>query len=137
MSKEVSLTKLPRYIDDRGKLLFMEGNRHVPFPIRRLFLLYDATPGIQRGDHAHRECEQFLIAFSGRFTAQLDDGRSCRQYVLSDPTDGLHVPPMNWLLLRDIAPGTVCCVLASHVYDPADYIREYEAFLSAVAEKVS
>jgi hypothetical protein len=125
--------ELPCVIDARGRMTIAEGERQVPFPIRRVFFLYDTAPGAERGHHAHRACHQFMIALAGRVVLDLDDGRERQRLVLDDPTHGVHVPPMNWVALSDFVPGTVVAVLASEPYDAADYIRDRDAFLAALA----
>src|SRR5262245_39029928 len=125
MSSTQSLTKLPLIADPRGKLIFAESDRHVPFTIRRFFAIYDTPPGSSRGGHAHRTCHEFVLALSGSFTLDLDDGSRRWRQVLNDPSEGLYVPPMIWLVLRDFTPSTVCGVFASDLFEEADYIRNY------------
>ncbi len=122
------LLELPRVADERGALVFVEGGIHVPFPIRRFFVLYDTAEGAERAHHAHKACHQVLIALSGRFLVEIDDGRRRWRQLLDRPTRGLHVPPMTWIELRDFTPGAVCGVLASEPFEEADYIRDYAQF---------
>lgn len=125
------LVDLPKITDPRGNLTFVEGGRHVPFDVRRVFYLYDVPTGSDRGAHAHRALHQFLICLSGSFDVALDDGRQRRSVHLNRPWLGLHVPPMIWASEVNFDPGSVCLVLASDLYDEADYIRDYDAFLAA------
>lgn len=125
------LLELPKIADPRGNLTFIEGGRHVPFDVRRVFYLYDVPTGSDRGAHAHRALHQFLICLSGSFDVALDDGREKRTVHLNRPWKGLHVPPMIWASEINFDPGSVCLVLASDIYDEADYIRDYDAFLAA------
>jgi WxcM-like, C-terminal len=129
-------TKLPCMADHRGKLVFMEGERHVPFPIARFFLLYHTTPESRRGNHAHRRCEQFVICLAGAFTIELDDGRNRCRHTLSDPTEGFYVPPLTWLTLKEFAANSVCGVFASAPYDEADYIRDRREFLASIERNI-
>ena len=122
---------LPKISDPRGNLTFVESNRHVPFEVRRVFYLYDVPTGSDRGAHAHRNLHQFLVCLSGSFDVALDDGRERRTVHLNRPWKGLHVPPMIWASEVNFDPGSVCLVLASDVYDEADYLRDYDAFLAA------
>lgn len=122
---------LPRVTDPRGNLTFIEGGRHIPFEIRRVYYLYDVPGGAERGGHAHRELEQVIIAMSGSFDVVLDDGTQQRRVHLNRSYHGLYVCPMVWRELDNFSSGSVCLVLASNPYDEADYFRDYEAFLRA------
>ena len=122
--------ELPKITDVRGNLTFIEGERHVPFPIRRVFYLYDVPTGADRGAHSHRQQHQFLICLSGSFDVQLDDGTQTRTVHLNRPWKGLHVPPMIWAAEVNFDAGTVCLVLASDEFSEADYIRDYQEFIS-------
>lgn len=119
----------PRRDDARGSLSFLEGGRHVPFDIKRIFYLHDLTPGSSRGGHAHRRLHQVIVALHGSFKVTLDDGASRDTYLLDRPNRGLHVVPGTWNELTDFSAGAVCLVLASDYYDEADYIRDYDEFL--------
>ena len=121
---------------DLGKISFDEGNLTVienagsfPFDVERVFYLYDIAGGEDRGAHAHRECHQFLIAASGSFEIQLDDGKYKRQVFLNRPSMGLHIPPGIWASEINFSSGAICLVLASHTYNEGDYIREYSDYL--------
>ena len=120
---------LPRVDDPRGKLTFIEENRHVPFAIRRVFYLYDVPTEESRGAHAHRRLQQFLICMSGSFDVAIDDGRTRSRVHLNRPWKGMYLPPMIWAAEVNFDPGTVCLVLASELYDESDYIRDYDEFL--------
>ncbi len=129
--ERVQLVELPKITDPRGNLTFIEGGQHVPFEIRRVFYLYDVPTGTDRGAHAHRALHQFLVCLSGSFDVAVDDGHEQRLVHLNRPWQGLHVPPMIWASEVNFDPGSVCLVMASDVYDEADYIRDYDAFLAA------
>ncbi len=122
---------LPKITDLRGNLTFIESNRHVPFPIERIFYLYDVPTEEGRGAHAHREHHQFLICLSGSFDVEVDDGAGQRLIHLNRPWKGLHVPPMIWAAEKNFDPGTVCVVLSSHLFAEDDYLRDYDAYLAA------
>jgi hypothetical protein len=129
---DCKLINLPKITDPRGNLTFIEGNRHVAFPIQRVFYLYDVPGGADRGGHALKRCHQFLIAMSGSFDVILDDGTQKRRVHLSRSYYGLHIPPMIWREMDNFSSGSVCLVLASECYSEADYFREYSAFEAAL-----
>ncbi len=130
----VALHRLPRAEDLRGQISFGEVGRHIPFPIQRYFLVYGVPGENVRGEHAHRTLHQFLICVHGSVHAVADDGRTREEFLLNDPTVGLHLPPMVWGVQYQYSPHAVLLVLASEVYDPADYIRDYDEFLRLTAE---
>lgn len=121
----------PKISDPRGNLTFMESERHIPFPIKRIFYLYDVPTGESRGAHAHRTLQQVLICLSGSFDVLLDDGTNQRTVHLNRPWRGLYIPPMIWGAEANFDPGSVCLVLASEYFSEADYYREYGAYLAA------
>lgn len=121
--------------DNRGNLTFIEGSRHVPFAIERVFYLYDVPGGQSRAGHALKETEQVLIAVSGSFDVVLDDGESRRTVTLNRPYVGLYLPSLVWRELENFSSGSVCLVLASRVYEEAQYYREYSAFVAALADE--
>jgi hypothetical protein len=119
---------LPRITDPRGNLTFLEGGRHVPFAIERVYYLYDVPGGAERGGHAHLGLHQLIIAMSGSFDVVLDDGARKQRIHLNRSYYGLYVCPMIWRELDNFSSGSVCLVLASNRYDEADYIRDYGEF---------
>ncbi len=123
-----TILPLPRITDPRGNLTFVEGRRHVPFEIQRVYYLYDVPGGESRGGHAHRELEQFIIAASGSFEVVLNDGVAEQTFFLNRSYYGLYVPRMYWRELRNFSSGSVCLVLASLPYDESDYYREFAEF---------
>jgi len=129
---ECTLIDLPHIRDARGSLSFVEGGRHVPFDIRRVYYLYDVTPGVSRGAHAHKKLEQLLIPLGGAFDVVLDDGRAQKTIRLEHSDVGLYICPMIWRELLNFSSGAVCFVLASAPYDEEDYFRNHEEFLAAV-----
>jgi hypothetical protein len=126
---------LPKMTDPRGNLTFLEGGRHVPFPIARIFYIYDVPTAESRGAHAHRELHQFLICLAGSFDVNLDDGTARTTVHLNRPWKGLHIPPGIWASEANFDPGSVCLVLASAPYAEQDYIRDYDAFLAFRRER--
>jgi hypothetical protein len=132
--KDCSIVELPRIADPRGNLTYLEGGRHVPFEIKRLFYLYDVPGGATRAGHALRTCHQFIVAMSGSFDVILDDGTEKKRYHLNRSYYGLYVPPLIWREIDNFSSGSVCAVLASEPYDEGDYYREYDRFLAAIRE---
>ena len=122
---------LPKIIDPRGNLTFVEGNNHVPFAIERVYYLYDVPGGSERGGHAHKALHEFIVAMSGSFDVVLNDGREKKRVHLSRSYYGLYVCPMIWRELDNFSSGAVCMVLASNRYDEADYFRDYAEFMRA------
>jgi hypothetical protein len=129
------LIDLQKINDPRGNLTFIEGNRHIPFEIKRVFYLYDVPSGSNRGAHAHKSLHQFLICLAGSFDVTLDDGVSQDTVHLNRPWKGLHIPPMVWAAEVNFDPGSICLVMASEYFDESDYFRDYDQFLAAVSEK--
>jgi len=129
------LIDLPQIADPRGNLTFIEGGRHVPFEIKRVYYLYDIPGGAERGGHAHKELQQLIIAMSGSFDVVLDDGYATERLHLNRSSYGLYVGTMVWREIDNFSSGSVCMVLASTLYDEADYYRDYDAFLRAAKGK--
>lgn len=129
-----TIVDLPRIQDPRGNLTFVEGSRHIPFDIERVYYLYDVPGGSERGGHAHKALHQFIIAMSGSFDVVLDDGRGTKRVHLCRSYYGLYLCPMIWRQLDNFSSGSVCMVLASSRYDEADYYRDYTEFMRAVRE---
>ncbi len=125
------LIELPVVQNPQGNLTFIEGDRHVPFPIERVYYLYDVPGGATRGGHAHRALEQLIIAITGSFDVIVDDGSARRKVTLNRSRIGLYMPAMIWRELINFSSGAVCVVLASAHYDESDYFRDYEEFRAA------
>ena len=124
--------ELPKITDPRGNLSFIEGEKHIPFDIKRVFYLYDVPGGSDRGSHAHKTLQQFMVAMSGSFDVVLNDGREQKRVTLNRPYYGLYVCPMIWSYLDNFSSGAVCMVLTSAHFDESDYIRDHTRFLAEV-----
>lgn len=121
-------TKIPKILDYRGNLSFVEENNHIPFTIRRVFWIYDVPGGEERGGHAYKETEELIVALSGSFDVMLDDGSKKITVHLNRSYQGLYVPKMVWREMRNFSTNSVAMVIASTNYDERDYIRDYEEF---------
>lgn len=131
----VRLIDLPLIHDPRGDLTFIEGNRHVPFSIARVYYLYNVPVDAERGGHAHRLLEQVIFALSGSFRVTVDDGSQRASYWLRNPRQGLYLGQMIWREMDAFSQGAVCMVLASRPYEESDYFRDYAEFLQAVRQQ--
>jgi hypothetical protein len=132
--EQCKIVELPKISDPRGNLTFIEGSRHVPFDIRRVYYLYDVPGGSERGGHAHKDLSQLIVAMSGSFDVVLDDGSEKRRFHLNRSYFGLYVCPLIWRELDNFSSGSVCMVLASNEYQASDYYRDYDEFV-AVARR--
>lgn len=120
---------LPKISDVRGNLSFVEEENHIPFKIERTFWIYDVPGGEERGGHAYRETEEFIIALSGSFDVVIDDGKgNVQTFHLNRSYYGLYVPQMIWRQMVNFSTNSVALVLASTRYNAEDYIRDYEEF---------
>lgn len=131
---ECGLLTLEKNHEPEGNLTYVYNKVHIPFEVKRVFYSYDIPGGESRGAHAHKECHQLLIAASGSFEVVLDDGVNRRTVLLNRPFYGLHVPPGIWAEEQGFSSGSICLVLASHPYEDADYIRDYDEYLKFVKE---
>jgi dTDP-4-dehydrorhamnose 3,5-epimerase-like enzyme len=131
--QKCKLIDLPKMTDPRGNLTFIEEEKTIPFPIKRVFYIYDVPTGESRGAHAHHKLEQFLICISGSFDVDVDDGYNKKKFHLNRPWQGLYVPPLTWAAETNFDPGSVCVVLVSDYYDEKDYIRNYDEFLKTIS----
>ena len=126
---DCSIIELDKHHQERGNITVVENQYTVPFDVKRVYYLYDIPGGEERGAHAHKKLQQLIIAASGSFDVILNDGNVKRRFTLNRPYQGLYVKPGIWRDLGEFSSGAVCLVLASEVYDEADYIRDYDAYL--------
>lgn len=126
----VTVHRFPRIADIRGSLTVGEFERTVPFAVKRYFMVFDVPSIETRGEHAHRECHQFLICVRGSCSVVADDGVNRQEFILDRPELGVYLPPMVWGIQYKYSPDAVLMVFTSHFYDDADYIRDYSEFLA-------
>jgi UDP-2-acetamido-3-amino-2,3-dideoxy-glucuronate N-acetyltransferase len=132
--RDAHVQRFAEFSDLRGRLTAVEApSPDVPFVPRRWFFVYGVPSREIRGEHAHRVCHQFLVCVSGQVMVAVDDGHNRAEVLLDDPTLGVYIPPLVWGSQFRYDPDSVLLVLASHEYDPDDYIREYDSFLAEVA----
>ena len=130
---EINIINIPKIEDPRGNLSVIE-KEVVPFEIKRVYYLYDVPAGAERGGHAHKKLQQFLVALSGSFDVILNDGKEQKIVTLNKPFEGLLITNGIWRELKNFSSGAVCLVVASDVFEEADYIREFNEFLAISAK---
>ena len=128
----VQLIELPKIIDNRGNLTFIEGGNHIPFKIKRTYLIYDVPGGETRGGHAYIELNEFIVALSGSFDVILNDGNEKRIFSLNRSYYGLYIPKMIWRSLENFSTNALSMILASEIYNEEDYIRNYDDFIKKI-----
>ena len=133
---EVRWIDAHRAVDDRGTLTALE-RPALPFDVRRVFYMHQVPPGGERGAHAHRDTQQCAVAVAGTVTLELADGIDSAVYVLDDPNRALYMPAMTWVRLYEFSAGAVAMVLCDTVYNPANVIRSWNAYLAAVRPATS
>jgi dTDP-4-dehydrorhamnose 3,5-epimerase-like enzyme len=122
------IVELPKILDARGNLTFIEENHHIPFAIKRCYWIYDVPGGEFRGSHAYQTLNEFIVALSGSFEVVLDDGLEKKTFFLNRSYYGLFVPSMIWRSLQNFSTNSLCLILASDQYNAGDYIRDYAEF---------
>lgn len=130
--KGVTFYRLPLVVDMRGSLTFAEIGQYLPFSPERYFLVFDVPSREVRGEHAHRTCHQFLVCIKGSCSVVVDDGYTRTEIELKSPSEGIHIPPMVWATEYKYSPDAMLLVLASDIYKPEDYIRDYDLFLKEI-----
>lgn len=126
---------LPKILDPRGNLTFVEGNNHIPFDIKRVFYLYDVPGGEMRAGHSNIYSEQFIVAMSGSFDVIVDDGFEKQKFSLNRAYYGLYLPTNVWREIDNFSSGAVCLVLTSTTYSAEDYIRDYDQFIEMATKR--
>ncbi len=127
---QCSVIEIDKHHHQKGNISVIENGITIPFDVKRAYYLYDVPGGEARGGHAHKALEQLIVAVSGSFNVNLNDGNVTRTFTLNRPYQGLLVVPGIWRVLDDFSSGSVCLVLASHKYEEADYIRDYQEYLN-------
>jgi hypothetical protein len=122
------VVELSKVHNRSGNITIVEGNNDIPFAVERIYYLYDVPGGAERGGHAHKELQQIIVAASGCFDVVIDDGKNKKVVELNRPYYGLHIVPGIWREIINFSSGAICLVLASHIYDKEDYIRDYNNF---------
>lgn len=128
------IIQLPKFLDARGNLSFVEQEKHIPFVIRRTYWLYDVPGGECRGGHAYKENQEFIVALSGSFDVVLDDGTEKRTFTLNRSYYGLYVPKGLWREMENFSTNSLAMILSSTDYDANDYVRDYDEFLTLKRE---
>lgn len=128
----IHLIDLPSLGDDRGSLVAIEANKHIPFEVKRVYYIFGTQPGVSRGFHAHKNLQQLAVCVSGKCRMLLDDGINKESVWLDSPTKGLLIGNNLWREMHEFSDDCVLLVLASEHYDESDYIRDYSEFCSAV-----
>lgn len=125
---DVKIIQLPKFLDERGNLSFVEELKHIPFKIERTYWIYDVPGGETRGGHAYKENQEFIVALSGSFDVVLDDGAEKKTFHLNRSYYGLYVPNGLWREMENFSTNSLALVLASVPYSEEDYIRDYNEF---------
>lgn len=129
------LITLNKHHHENGNLTVVENCQEIPFDIKRIYYIYDVPGGIERGGHSHYECERVLVAVSGSFNVTITDGVDSITYTLNRSNMGLYIAPGIWLTLNNFSSGSVVLAIASQEYDPDDYVRDFNEFLSLTENK--
>ena len=129
---DCKIIPLPKKLDVRGNLSFIEQNRHIPFKIERTYWIYDVPGGEKRGGHAYKKNQEFIVALSGSFDVILDDGNERKTFSLNRSYSGLYVPQGIWREMNNFSTNSLALVLASTLYQIDDYIYDYEAFKNQI-----
>jgi len=122
------IIELKKINNRAGNISVVENNLSIPFKINRVYYIYDVPGGSDRGGHAHKTLEQYVVAVSGAFDIIIDDGRNKKSIRLDRPYIALHIKKGIWREMRNFTSGSVCMVMASHPYDKEDYIDNYKVF---------
>ena len=124
----IQLIELPKILDERGNLSFFESGNFIPFSIERVYWIYDVPGGEQRGAHAYKTLQEFIVALSGSFDVVLHDGKSQKKFTLNRSYYGLYVPPGVWRHLENFSTNSLALIAADKPYDEQDYMRDWNTF---------
>lgn len=128
---KVEILDLPKILDERGNLSYLEGQNHIPFKIKRTYWIYDVPGGQMRGGHAYKSLHEVIIALSGSFDVVLNDGVEEKRFHLNRSYFGLYVPNGIWRHLDNFSTNSLCLIMASDIYDEKDYIRDFKEYQKA------
>ena len=128
MSKSVQIINLPKILDKRGNLSFLESSNHIPFSIKRTYWIYDVPGGETRGGYAYKQNEEFIIALSGSFNVILNDGSGDKTFSLNRSYYGLYIPTMIWRSIVNFSTNSLALIVSSTEYSEYDYIRDFNEF---------
>ncbi|WP_282807258.1 sugar 3,4-ketoisomerase [Hafnia alvei] len=128
---DIKLIQLQKHGDERGQLVALEESKNIPFPIKRVYYMFETGEDVRRGFHAHKELKQVAIAVRGSCRFVLDDGKERVEILLDNPAQGLLIESVIWREMYDFSDDCVLMVLADQLYDESDYIRDYEAFVNS------
>lgn len=128
ISDKVKFIDLPRFLDARGNLSFVEELNHVPFKVERAYWLYDVPGGKSRGGHAYKNNDEFIVALSGSFDVILDDGKERKAFSLNRSYYGLYVPRGLWREMNNFSTNAFALILSSTRFDEKDYVYDYDEF---------
>ncbi|WP_372930510.1 sugar 3,4-ketoisomerase [Shewanella putrefaciens] len=131
----IKLIPFQTHGDDRGALVALEEGRNIPFPVKRVYYLFNTKEGVGRGFHAHKALKQIAICLKGHCRFVMDDGVDKAEIILNSPSEGLLIDIMQWHEMYDFSDDCILLVLASDLYNETDYIRDYKQFLDIVRER--
>lgn len=125
---DVKIIALPKILDKRGNLSFIEEEYHIPFKIERTYWIYDVPGGEMRGSHAFKDSQEFIVAISGSFDVVLHDGKQETQFYLNRSYYGLYIPKLIWRRIENFSTNSLALILTDRKYEKSDYIRDFEVF---------
>jgi oxalate decarboxylase/phosphoglucose isomerase-like protein (cupin superfamily) len=128
----IKLINLPKIIDERGNLSFIEEQHHIPFKIQRTYWIYDVPGGEIRGSHAFKESEEFIVAISGSFDVILHDGKEEIKYSLNRSYYGIYIPKLVFRRLENFSTNSLALIMVSTFYNENDYVRDFDEFLKLI-----
>ncbi len=135
--EQCRIIELPRHRHENGSLTEVENcDKAMPFAVRRTFYLYDVPADTSRGGHSHHIAQEMIVALSGSFDVEVDDGHCKQRYSLNRPYRALYIPAGLWRTLDNFSGGAMCLVLTSERYSEADYVRSYNEFKTLTANKL-
>lgn len=129
---DINLIKLQSHGDERGSLISLEEEKNIPFPIKRIYYIFDTREGVRRGFHAHKKLKQLAVVLKGSCRFLLDDGYDKAEILLDNPAKGLYIESFVWREMFDFSEDCVLMVLADAFYDESDYVRDYDQFIEMV-----